>query len=113
VGHAKVLLGVKNPEEQRLLAEKLIRSNASVRDAEQLVAAHLAGATSEKKRRGGRKRGEQDKPAHIRNIENRLRQRFNTGISVHESGKKGHISIDYYGPDDLNRLLGELGISAD
>ena len=113
VGHAKVLLGLKNPVEQRLLAEKLIRMNASVRDAEQLVAEHLAGSTSEKKKRDGRSRITKEAPAHIKNIENRLRQRFNTGISLHHGDKKGHISIDYYGNDDLHRLLGELGVQLD
>ena len=113
VGHAKVLLGIKNPEEQRLLAEKLIRINASVRDAEQLVAEHLAGSTGEKKRRGGKSRITKEATAHIKNIENRLRQRFNTGISLHHGDKKGHISIDYYGNDDLHRLLGELGVQLD
>jgi ParB family chromosome partitioning protein len=113
VGHAKVLLGLKNPEEQRLLAEKLIRTNASVRDAEQLVADHLAGSTGVKKKRGGKSRIAQETPAHIKNIENRLRQRFNTGISLQHGEKKGHISIDYYGNDDLHRLLGELGVQLD
>ena len=113
VGHAKVLLGLKNPEEQRLLAEKLIRTNASVRDAEQLVSDHLAGSTGEKKRRDGRSRLTKETPAHIKNIENRLRQRFNTGISLHHGDKKGHISIDYYGNDDLHRLLGEFGVQLD
>ena len=99
--------------EQRLLAEKLIRVNASVRDAEQLVAEHLAGSTGEKKIRDGRSRITKEAPAHIKNIENRLRQRFNTGISLHHGDKKGHISIDYYGNDDLHRLLGELGVQLD
>ncbi len=110
-GHAKVLLGIKNPEEQRLLAEKLIRSNASVRDAEQLVAAHLAGKPEV--RRGGGKRLKKESPAHIKHIENKLRQRFNTGITLHHGDKKGHIAIDYYGNDDLHRLLRELGVASD
>ena len=47
------------------------------------------------------------------NSENKLRQRFNTGITLHHGEKKGHISIDYYGNDDLHRLLGELGVPVD
>lgn len=112
-GHAKVLLGIKNPEEQRLLAEKLIRGNASVRDAEQLVAAHLAGnGGSGKKRRGG-KGVAKELPAHIKNIENKLQHRFSTRVAISHSDKKGHISIEYYGSDDLHRLLGEFGVSTD
>ncbi len=113
VGHAKVLLGLKNLEEQRLLAEKLIKSNASVRDAEQLVAAHLAGSSSEKKRRGGTGRKVAELPPALKNIENRLQHRFSTRVSLSHADKKGHISIEYYGSDDLHRLLGEFGISLD
>ena len=36
VGHAKVLLGVKSPEEQKLLAEVIIRQHSTVRAAEKL-----------------------------------------------------------------------------
>ena len=110
-GHAKVLLAIKAHDEQRLVAEKLIRSGASVRDAEQLVAAHLAGKGET--RRGGGRRGTKEPPAHIRRIENKLRERFNTGVSLHHGDKKGHISIDYYGNDDLLRLLGELNVEVD
>jgi ParB family chromosome partitioning protein len=68
LGHAKVLLAIKNGEEQRLLAEKLIRGNSSVRDAEQLVAAHLAGKGETHKRRGGRNRVTKETPAHIKHL---------------------------------------------
>jgi ParB family chromosome partitioning protein len=113
VGHAKVLLGLKNPEEQRLLAEKLIRTNASVRDAEHLVAAHLAGSTQDKKRRGGSGRKTAELPPALKNIENKLQHRFSTRVSLSHAEKKGQISIEYYGSDDLHRLLGEFGISQD
>lgn len=113
VGHGKVLLGLKTHDEQTLLADKLIRSGASVRDAEQLVAAHLAGSGALPRKRGGRGRTPKHLPAALLHVENRLRERFNTGISLHHGDKKGHISIDYYGNDDLHRLLGEFGISLD
>ena len=113
MGHGKVLLGLKTHDEQTLLADKLIRSGASVRDAEQLVAAHLAGSGALPRKRGGRGRTPKHLPPALLNVENRLRERFNTGITLHHGDKKGHISIDYYGNDDLHRLLGEFGISLD
>lgn len=112
-GHAKVLLGVKEHAAQRLLAEKLIRTNASVRDAEELVAAHLAGTSGDKKRRAGRSRGEKELPAALKNLENKLQHHFSTRVVLHHADKKGHISIEYYGADDLHRLMGEFGISLD
>jgi ParB family chromosome partitioning protein len=109
-GHAKVLLGIKDPAEQRILAEKLIRTGASVREAEQFVAEHLAGT---KPRDGKSRRGRrlQDLPPALKNIENKLQHRFSTRVSLTHAPKKGHISIEYYGSDDLHRLLGEFGIA--
>jgi len=112
-GHAKVLLALKGHDEQRLLAEKLIRSSASVRDAEQLVAAQLSSTGGDRRQKGGRGRTAKEAPAHIRHLENRLRQRFNTAITLQHGEKKGRISIDYYGNDDLHRLLVELGVPMD
>jgi len=113
VGHAKVLLGIKNPDEQLLLAEKLIRTNASVRDAEQLVAVHLAGSPGKKTSMGRKKNGPDELPPALKHLENKLQHRFSTRVSLHHTEKKGLISIEYYGGDDLHRLIGELGISPD
>ena len=113
VGHAKVLLGVKTPEEQRLLAEQIIRRNASVRDAEELIAAHLAGAGEKKKRKGKAGRGIPELPPALKHLENRLQHRFSTRVSLHHAEKKGHIAIEYYGADDLQRLIAEFGITVD
>jgi ParB family chromosome partitioning protein len=114
VGHAKVLLAVRTPEAQRLLAEELIRRAASVRDAEELVAAHLEGDSGPKRpgrRKGGRKAAEL--PVALKHLENKLQHRFSTRVILHHADKKGHIAIEYYGSDDLNRLMGVLGISSD
>src|SRR5213080_2806471 len=43
VGHAKVLLALKEPDEQRAVAETILRRSASVRVTERLVARQLGG----------------------------------------------------------------------
>lgn len=113
VGHAKVLLGIKNPDEQRLLAEQIIRRNASVRDAEELIASHLSGAGEKKKRKGKAARGIPELPPALKHLENKLQHRFSTRVSLHHAEKKGHIAIEYYGSDDLQRLITEFGIVVD
>src|SRR6266478_8078074 len=50
VGHAKVLLALKAPEEQLLVAEIVLRRNATVRAAERLVARQLGIGRSRRKR---------------------------------------------------------------
>src|SRR5438045_2254777 len=50
VGHAKVLLALKEPEEQRAVAETILRRSATVRASERLVARQL-GTTHPRRRR--------------------------------------------------------------
>src|SRR5437773_2772689 len=50
VGHAKVLLALKAPEEQLLTAETVLRRNATVRDTERLVARQLGIGQPRRKR---------------------------------------------------------------
>src|SRR5205814_1645799 len=51
VGHAKVLLALKAPEEQLLAAETVLRRNATVRSTERLVARLLGIGRSRRKQR--------------------------------------------------------------
>lgn len=46
----------------------------------------------------------------MRNIEDRLRGRFATNVTVNHGEKKGKIEIEYFGNDDLSRLLQLLGL---
>jgi len=113
VGHAKVLLAVKDAESQRVLADVVIRKSLSVRAAEALVAAHT-GRQAEAG--GGRARSKPTKeslaPA-LQNVENLLRHRFGTHVVLKHGEKKGTIEMEYYGADDLDRLLGEFGVRSE
>lgn len=106
VGHAKAILGLTITEEQRLVAERVLRQNMTVRETEQLVEQIKAGPRHMR----ARPLGIATKAAHIMAIEERLRQRFQTHVNVHQGRKKGRIEIEYYGNDDFTRLLGVLGI---
>ena len=53
VGHAKVLLGLKESTEQLLVAETVLRRKATVRATERLVARQLGGGRSGRKKRRG------------------------------------------------------------
>jgi ParB family chromosome partitioning protein len=43
-------------------------------------------------------------------LQNRLQQRLATHVQLHHSDKRGRIEIEYYGNDDLQRLLALMGI---
>jgi ParB family transcriptional regulator, chromosome partitioning protein len=114
VGHAKVLLGLQNHDEQLVAAELTIRQAATVRMTERIVAAQLARQGLGKSGRlGARAREGNSSIVHnaVSEIEGRLRDRLATHVTVHHGEKKGRIEIQYYGNDDLDRLLILLGVS--
>ncbi|CAN5257211.1 ParB/RepB/Spo0J family partition protein [soil metagenome] len=109
-GHAKVLLGEKDPARQRLFAGEIVRKGLTVRAAEKLLqSANLEGGTRAGTSRGRAPQLEGETAAAIRDVTNRLRDRFATHVSVHHGPKKGRIEIDYYGNDDLDRILAIMG----
>jgi ParB family chromosome partitioning protein len=109
VGHAKVLLGCKSGDEQLALAEEVLRRGLTVRGTEQLVADHFAGNGTRKPGRGPAG-SPQISPA-IAHLQNRLQRHFATHVALHHGEKKGRMEIEYYGNDDLQRILGLLGVA--
>ncbi len=112
VGHAKVLLSIKGHDEQKLLADLIIRQGASVRVAEKLAAQHLA-RTGKNPQRGTSRSGDPELTPAIQRVQNLLTHRLATRVVVHHGEKRGTVTIEYYGNDDLNRILGELGIASE
>jgi ParB family chromosome partitioning protein len=109
VGHSKVLLSLKSPDEQLLLADEIIRRALTVRAAEKLVASHFAANGEAKPTRGNSGPGPAMAPA-ILHLQNRLQQHLATHVVVHHQEKRGRIEIEYYGNDDLQRILGLIGL---
>jgi ParB family transcriptional regulator, chromosome partitioning protein len=107
VGHAKVLLALKSPEEQLLIAETILRRKSTVRATERLVARQLGIG---KARRKGRGAGSNGSNAVIGDLEERLQQQLGTHVKIQHGEKSGRIEIDYYGNEDLDRILGLLGL---
>src|SRR5438067_7741779 len=110
VGHAKVLLALKAPEEQLLAGETVLRRNATVRSTERLVARQLGLGRSRRRQRAV---GETVTPAAIEDLQNRLQQHLATHVTVHHGEKRGRIEIEYYGNDDLQRIVTALGLTSE
>src|SRR2546429_4687719 len=110
VGHAKVLLALKVPEEQLLAAETVLRRNATVRSTERLVARQLGiGRSRRRSRQVGA--GPTITPSAIENLQNRLQEHLATHVTIHHGEKRGRIEIEYYGNDDLQRIVSALGLT--
>jgi ParB family transcriptional regulator, chromosome partitioning protein len=108
-GHAKVLLGIENRQEQLLLARRVIADGLSVRATETLV--------NHVRRTGtGAGAGARQVPAGeaeaVADIEKRLSSFLNTRVQVKHSRKRGRIIIDYAGNEDLQRILEKVGVGS-
>src|SRR5881398_836220 len=108
VGHAKVVLELKAPEEQLLASETVLRRNATVRATERLVARLLGVGRS---RRRQRATGQTITSAAIQDLQNRLQEHLATHVAIHHGEKRGRIEIEYYGNDDLQRIVTALGLT--
>lgn len=111
VGHAKAILAVKDHPSQLLIADQVIRKALTVRATEKLAQSHLNDAPSE----GGETKkaaAAREVDIHVRAITNRLREHLATHVAIQHSAKKGKIEIEYYGDDDLQRLIELIGLKA-
>ncbi|MDP4626458.1 MAG: ParB/RepB/Spo0J family partition protein [Akkermansiaceae bacterium] len=102
VGHAKAILALKDADSQKLAADQIIRRKLTVRAAEKLTQSLLAnpsGAPDPKKA------APKEVDIHIRDLTKRLQEHLATHVAINHTAKKGKIEIEYYGNDDLERLL--------
>lgn len=94
-GHARCLVVVQNPELQWELAQKGRDDKMSVREFEKLV----KNTVSPKKKSEPVKQS-----LELKDMVVRMQRTFGTKVSLLGNDNKGRIFIDYYTPDDLNRL---------
>lgn len=104
-GHAKVLLMLKNHEEQERVARQIIAKGLTVRATEKVVDAILRPPPPPKP-----KPTENEFAHAVAAVEQKLIQHLTTNVSIQYGEKKGRIEIDFYGLDDLNRILSVLGV---
>ncbi|HDL04666.1 MAG TPA: ParB/RepB/Spo0J family partition protein [candidate division Zixibacteria bacterium] len=93
-GHARAILAVDGSVAQMRLAEKIVSDSMSVREAEE-------SARRTKRRRSLPRK----KNAAIVEAENYLKQLLGTAVKITPGLKRGRIEVDYYGEEDLERLL--------
>lgn len=113
VGHAKVLLGVSLPEEQRLVAERVLRDGLSVRQTEELLARlqDRDGSSRARKIPGVPALGPQD--AQRATLEHRLEERFGTKVSLRYRQGRGAIEVRFFSDEELERILALVGVTTD
>ncbi len=110
-GHAKAILGLKTKAEQRMLADMVVRKKLNVRDTEKLVSDTINGKSSAKKQVKSKLTPQAE--TYIRRIQDQLRARYATNVAIQHTDKRGKIEIEYYGNEDLGRVLELMGIDPD
>ncbi|TFG97764.1 MAG: ParB/RepB/Spo0J family partition protein [Calditrichales bacterium] len=98
VGHARTLLAVEERKTQMDFWEKTVKNDISVRKLEKMV----KELNTSKPRQAVQTK---KKSIHLVKLENNLRDVFGTKVSIKSKNEGGSIEIEFYSPDDLNRLI--------
>jgi ParB family chromosome partitioning protein len=105
-GHARALLSIPTMNGQLLVADEVVRKGASVREAERMARAWNSAA---KKAAVSRETSSHPALAELAAVEEQLRDLFKTRVRVVYAEDRGKIEIEFYGQDDLNRILELIG----
>ena len=102
MGHARAILGIEAPAQQKAIWRQVVSKGLSVRQTESLV----------KKLKTGKKPGKPFQASsdsiYFRNLAEELSRQFGTRVQIVRQGKKGRVEIDFFSDDDLDRLLSIL-----
>src|ERR1700688_458221 len=105
MGHARALINVDTVDRQLYLFNEIKRRSLSVRQTEELVRKlyKTSPAVKESVKAG--------MPESYRKIEDTLATHFSTRVRLHQSAKgSGSINIEYYSVQELDKILGQLGV---
>lgn len=97
LGHAKILLGLKDSTIQVLTAQKAAKEHLTVRETEDIVNRLTENVQKAKNPR--------EHSTLFHNIEDRLRTSFQTKVHLKGDLIRGKIEIQYFSEEELNRLL--------
>ncbi len=103
-GHARALLGLDDGAAMERLAQRIVAEGLSVRSVEEIV---MLGADDAPTTRRPRSR-----PApspELERVASDLSERLETRVQVSMGRRKGRITVEFAGQEDLERILQVLG----
>ncbi len=101
-GHARAILSVINPADQRILYGRILQSGLSVRETEAQATALNKGVRASDRRE---EKSAGPRSPELQSIEQKFLDALGTKVTVRGSLRKGKIEIAYYSMDDLERLF--------
>jgi ParB family chromosome partitioning protein len=111
VGHAKVILGLATATDQKLAVAAVLKDSLSVRQTEELVARQIQTKPVAATPNG--KAALPPRDVHVADLENKLKQRLSTKVTLRYRAGKGSLDIRFFSDAELERILQLLGINAD
>jgi len=99
MGHARALLGADGSARQIAAWRKVISQALSVRATESLVKG-LKKATEAKE-----KPAQSSEDVYFSDLADELARKIGTRVRIRRRGKRGRLEIEFYGDDDLDRLI--------
>ena len=103
-GHARAILAIENEKRQLELARRIIDEDLTVRAIEEIIYGPL------RKKRGRSLKLKSARPVEIQQAETELKRKLGTAVSIQRGLKRGRITIQFYGDNDLSRILELLGV---
>ncbi len=103
-GHARALLGASSPKEMDSLLGEVLEKDLTVRQTEALVKkkSRDAGLPAEPVS------NEAEEDIFTRELTEELAGKFSTKVTISRNKTKGKIEIEYYSPEELERIVGML-----
>lgn len=95
--HGRALLEIDDENMQRRLAQEVISKGLSVRELESLVKTRRPKGLRRKAALAGRE-------PHIAVLEEELQHVLSTKVRINKMKKRGHIFIEFYSQEDLERI---------
>lgn len=102
MGHARALVNVDTIDQQLYIFREIKQKGLSVRQTEALVRnLYRQGVV--------KKSSKNQLPPPLQRIEDKLASHFSTRVKLkHSRNGSGQIIIDYYSPEEMNKILGQL-----
>lgn len=98
-GHARALLGIRDPVVQASVAKRIEREGLSVRQVERMAQARRPQVHSPGPSLG-----------NIADLEERIRARLGSKVHIDPHGARGTITIEYYSIEHFEQILKALGV---
>jgi ParB family chromosome partitioning protein len=96
--HGRALLEIEDTNHQRKMAQDIIAKGLSVRELENLI-------KSVRPKTIKRSVGPGQREPMVAILEEQLQQALATKVRISKRKKRGHINIEFYSPEDLQRIV--------